>query len=160
MNIGAQAQLPDGVYCYLTKNIIETERKFLRRSKSYSTTELLIYNSSKDTVVIEGFRRYIPHALLKDSIDTFYWDFLTISNEEPKRSNIIWTTSLELNRSALEKKETIVIPPGSQFASPVYMLGHGGYNYLKEYYKLCLYYNKNIIAEIVVKYDGNKLFFR
>ena len=158
MNIAAQAQLPDSVYCYLTKNI-KTVKK-----KSYSTTELLIYNSSKDTVVIEGFSELIPHVSSNDERKAFYWDYVTISNEEPTHDNVIATLDLQLSGiiingkrvsvSELEKKKTIVVPPNSLFVPYIHMLPHGGFNYLKGYYKLRLHYYENIVAEMIIEYSS------
>ena len=156
MSIGVQAQLPDSIYCYLTKNI-KTEKK-----KSYSSTELLLYNSSKDTIIIKNFSKGIRHALFNEIIDGFYWDYLTISNEAPECDDVMMTgkppiTGMIINGksftiSELMKDETIVIPPHSLFVSDVHMLfSNTNCRYQKGYYKMCLYYDKHIIAEAIVK---------
>ena len=165
MNIEAQAQLPDSVYCYLTRDINKFKRNFYSKTVYSYTTVLLIYNSSKDTVNIDGFSMLIPHVSSNYERDGFYWDYLTISNEEPKRDSVVTVFDLILTGmiidgklvkiTELEKKKSIVIPPNSLFVSPISMLRHGGFDYLKEYYKLCLYYNKNVIAEMIVKYESN-----
>ena len=168
ISIGAQAQLPDSVYCYLKETIKTVKRK------NYITTELLIYNSSNDTVVIEGFSKFIHHISFVDDFYNrngfgFYWDYITLSNEKVSEYGAIVVSGgigsyfgiringrkrkfIRIPMSEIVKKETIVITPHGLFVSDVYMRNSGIYPHFKEgYYKKRLYYNENIIAEIIVK---------
>ena len=128
MNIGAQAQLPDSVYCYFT-----TITKTVKRN-NYSTTGLLMYNSSNDTIVIEGFRKLVHYGSNFEQNNRradsywgrgwdldyerrgFYWKYLTLSNEEPEDDNVIISgaTHFEIvmrkKNGKIRKRKTISIP--------------------------------------------------
>ena len=146
-NFKVQAQvISDNVHFYLTKNI---------------NIELLIYNGSKDTVVINDFNRYIHHVSafeyynhLRGLSTVFYWDFLTLSNQKPKIGLVISAHNIQLAGSVLEEKNfDIVIPPNDIFVSEVIMMSEFYMYYERgHYYKLRLYYAKTgqCVAEMVV----------
>ena len=119
--------------------------------------ELLIYNGSQDTIVINDFNKYIHHAstfhFRREEIRVFYWDLLTLSIQDPE--DVVVTTIFEpkTRKQITERNKTIVIPPETLFVSDVFMLHTPFVVYPKGYYKLCLYYEKTnqCIAEIIIK---------
>ena len=143
----------DDVFCYLTID------KKVHRHNSYN---LLIYNCSKDSVIVEDFNKYIYHvsAFHFNRIENrvFFWDLMTLSNQEPKDVVTIFPNTLSTKipkRQMEEKNKTIIVPPDNLFVSDIYMLSSPFIDYPKGYYKLCLYYEKSDkhIAEIVIKIE-------
>jgi len=157
--------ISESVYCYLT--VINS------KEESQNTMELLIYNVSKDSIVINDFNRFILHSSefsspfirQREQTSAFYWDLLTISNHKPKNVVIIsypmggnftrvYKKKSKFFKEIFEEKNIdIAIPPDSMFVSKVYMAPPIFMGYPKGYYKLCLYYKKNnkCIAEIIIK---------
>lgn len=146
----------DSVYCYLTVNIKMEKRR------SCSTTELLIYNGSKDTVVFTDFNKCVHHVSnfehlnnLRGLSTVFYWNFLSISNQEQDGLIILGGTTHLSETTLKEKNFDIIIPPDDMFVSEVKMMPPSYPSYRRGYYyKLCLYYAKTgqCVAEMVVKY--------
>ena len=106
-SFAAQAQLPDSVYCYLKENFTKVGRKY------YPSTELLIYNSNNDTIIIPNFNKNIHHVSSTYNRDAFYWDLLTISNNKPEYDDVITVWDLIVK----EEKKLLLIPPDSLFVS-------------------------------------------
>ena len=155
----------DDVYYYFTKNIKKGKKE------SYSTTEILIYNDSKDTIIIiHNFNKYVPNVdnRLKQPC-AFYWDYLTLSNQIPDFDIVVISGGFNkeirnIRKFRIIKKYPIVktflgnvkivIPPNELFISEVYIEATPKFVlYPKGYYKLCLFYaeTEQCVAEIIVK---------
>jgi len=103
MNIAAQAQLPDSIYCCLkainsTTHCISNKYGYFcydseanLQKTNQNTMELLLYNGSEEYTRIYYFNKYIRHIsdINYNFSAGFYWDFLTISNEKIEAEMIV-----------------------------------------------------------------------
>ena len=138
----------DSMFYYLTPNV-----------KNGFSMRLFIHNANSDSVWIADFNRHIVHSsafsFKKTQERIFYWDLLTLSNQEVQ-DIITIMPSFEITTSKKrveEKNVSIVIPPNSTFVSDVYMLYSPFVAYPKGYYKLCLFdkATNKCIAETVIE---------
>jgi len=148
---GQEKPIPmyENVYCYMA---MSTNK--IKKNSSYYALSLLIDNQSNDSVRIDKFNKYIFHKLdYTRNVKTFYWEFLTISNQI--LDDIVIISSIPPNNQILGEDVKIVIPPNSTFISDIYVQHSSFIIYPKGYYKLCLYYEKSskYIAEIILKIE-------
>jgi len=140
-------EICENVFFYITMS----GDKAKKNSKYYPLT-LLIDNQSKDSILIGNFNKYIFHKLdYTKNKKTFYWEFLTTSNQLP--DDILIITGAKPNNQTLGEDVEVVIPPNSTFISDIYIQYSSFIKYGKGYYKLCLYFEKSsrCIAELIIK---------
>ena len=166
-NVQSQNFFSDSVYCYLELN--NNQKKTKKQDNVAYQMKLFIHNESSDSIVIADFNKYIHHISTGTFRETekriFYWDLLTVSNEEPEvldEDVLIVTVLNPVVKMPKEKNMDIIIPPHKSFIYDVMMLYPlrsfrvypQGF-YPKGFYKLCLFYenDKNCVAETIIEIE-------
>jgi hypothetical protein len=137
----------DDVFFYVTMKECET-----RKDSQYYLLTLLVDNQSKDSIYIKKFNNHIFHKYdYTRNEKTFYWEFLTFSNQVP--NDILVFRGGSPNNQIPGEDSLVVIPPNSMFASDIYAWKSSSIYYNKGYYKLCLYHKETekCIAETIIE---------
>ena len=137
----------ENVFVYLT-----TREEKTKKNSQYYPFSLIICNQSKDSIYIENFNNHIFHKFdYTVNEKTFYWNFLTLSNQRP--NNVLVFRGGSPNNQILGEDVQVVIPPNSMFVSDIYIQKSSYIHYRKGYYKLCLFHKatNECIAETILE---------